>query len=78
MEGKGPMSTLFGGGQSAAAKKSARLQEIANDRQLAQLNQNEQDNDLTRKRPRGRRLFSDAADAGSTGPGGIPVSKTLS
>lgn len=72
------MSTFFGGGQSAAAKKSARLQEIANDRQLAQLNQNEQDNDLTRKRPRGRRLFSDATDSGSTGPGGIAVSKNLS
>lgn len=73
------MSTLFGGGvDKAAQRRSQRLQEIANDRQLAQLSQNEQENDLTRKRPRGRRLFSDAADAGSTGPGGIAVSKNLS
>jgi len=36
-------------------------QEVANDRQLAELNRSESSAALSRRNPRGRRLFSDAA-----------------
>ena len=59
------MSAIFGGGGSAAAdaRKARELQQIANDRQLAQANADSRRSSLSRARPRGRRLFADDADA---------------
>ena len=59
---------LFGGGEQEDARKAAErqreLQKIANDRQLAQLNADEQRNSVSRKAPRGRRLLVSNADTG--------------
>lgn len=57
------MNSLFG---NNAAKKAAedqkRQQQIANDRQLAELRANEERSGASRRNPRGRRLFvADAA-----------------
>lgn len=61
-------SGLFGNNDKAkkAAEASRKAQEIANTRQLAELNRRDQDTTVVRRNPRGRRLFSDAAtgDAG--------------
>lgn len=54
---------LFGGGDSGAkaeAEKSRQLQQVANDRQLAELNRKDTAVAATRRAPRGRRLFEDA------------------
>lgn len=59
-------SNLFGGGARRAAQESAARQEVANTRQLNALNSAEQRDGTTRRRPRGRRLFSDA------GPSNLP------
>lgn len=59
---------LLGGGSSAkrAAEESRRAQTIANDRQMAALNEQDQRNASTRRNPRGRRLFvGDAAQKGN-------------
>lgn len=56
------MEKLMGGGKAAAeARKSARLQEVASNRQLAALQEQDKRDLTTRRNPRGRRLFSDAA-----------------
>lgn len=58
---------LFGGGQEEAreqAEQSRKGQQVANDRQLAELNRSEKRAALSRRNPRGRRLFSDAARPG--------------
>ncbi len=56
---------LFGGGNSEAKKAaevSRQQQEVANQRQLAEIARNDQRTGATRRNPRGRRLFvSDAA-----------------
>lgn len=61
---------LFGGGGSDAATKEAaksrQLQAVANDRQLAAANSNEQAVAATRRAPRGRRLFEDGGSSGSS------------
>lgn len=58
------MGNIFGGG-SGEAKRQAQIQresqQVANDRQLAQLNKADERTVLSRSRPRGRRLFADAA-----------------
>ena len=58
---------LFGGGANTAAKKEAeksrQLQQVANDRQLSELNRNDKAVGATRRAPRGRRLFEDGPDA---------------
>lgn len=63
-------SNLFGGGSDNSAKKEAeksrQLQQVANDRQLAEVNRNSQAIGSTRRAPRGRRLFEDGPDNGST------------
>ena len=60
---------LFGGGNKQAkaeAEKSRQLQQVANDRQLAEANRNNQAVAATRRAPRGRRLFEDGgAEPGS-------------
>ncbi|YBV97536.1 hypothetical protein M1D80_11845 [Phyllobacteriaceae bacterium JZ32] len=55
------MSSIIGGDNSAkrAAEKSRQLQQIANDRQLAALQADDARETVTRKAPRGRKLFSD-------------------
>ncbi len=61
------MGALLGGGNKdakRAAELSRQQQQIANDRQLAALNAQEQENQPTRRNPRGRRLF--ASDEKST------------
>jgi hypothetical protein len=54
---------LFGGGDDGAAKKEAaksrQLQQVANDRQLAELNRKDTAVAASRRAPRGRRLFED-------------------
>lgn len=51
---------LFGGGgASAEARKSQRLQDVANQRQLAQLQAEDRRTIAPRRNPRGRRLFAD-------------------
>lgn len=59
------MTALFGGGGNKEAQRQAersrRQQQVANDRQLAELNRSESRAALTRRNPRGRRLFSDAS-----------------
>jgi hypothetical protein len=60
---------LFGGGSKDAkreAEKSRDLQRVANDRQLAEANRNNQAVAATRRAPRGRRLFEDGGDAGGS------------
>lgn len=66
------MGQFFGGG--SARRKAAReaqiareSQKVANDRQLSALNKSEEGTVLSRKAPRGRRLFSDAARDGLPG-----------
>ncbi|MBB3385993.1 hypothetical protein FHX13_004701 [Rhizobium sp. BK612] len=60
---------LFGGGSNKAASKAAaqsqQLQQVANDRQLASLQQQDGAVASTRKQPRGRRLFEDGPDSAS-------------
>lgn len=57
------MTAIFGGGRNkeaeAAAALSQRQQQIANDRQLAALNKQDQEATPARRNPRGRRLFTD-------------------
>lgn len=53
------MTFLFGG--NGAAKQQQQAQQVANDRQLAALNSSDNQALLTRKNPRGRRLFADAS-----------------
>lgn len=48
----------------ADAEKSRQLQQIANDRQLAQLNETERRAGASRRAPRGRRLFLTGEDNG--------------
>ena len=57
---------LFGDDDEAkkAAEKQKRLQQIANDRQLAQVNADEQRNSVSRRAPRGRRLLVSDQSAG--------------
>ncbi|UYZ06175.1 hypothetical protein CFBP5507_07850 [Agrobacterium salinitolerans] len=57
---------LFGGSDKSAkqeAEKSRQLQQVANDRQLAEANRNNQAVAATRRAPRGRRLFEDGGQA---------------
>lgn len=51
--------SLFGGGDDAKkeAEKSRQLQAIANDRQLAELNESDTRSGGSRRAPRGRRLL---------------------
>ena len=60
------MSEIFGGGGEAKrqAEQARKEQQVANDRQLAELNRSENRAALARRNPRGRRLFSDAAVSG--------------
>lgn len=63
------MGEILGGGNKEAkraAEKSAALQSIANDRQLASLQADDAREAVTRKVPRGRKLFSDDTSAKST------------
>lgn len=58
------MGALFGGNDEArkAAERARREQQVANDRQLAAMQQQEGETGATRRNPRGRRLFvSDAS-----------------
>lgn len=60
------MAGLFGGGGNSEARKAAedsrRAQQVANDRQMAELRAQDQRTGANRRNPRGRRLFvSDAA-----------------
>lgn len=57
------MSALFGGSNAAArqAEESRKMQQIANERQLAELRAQEQRDTTTRRNPRGRRLFVENA-----------------
>ncbi|WFS02207.1 hypothetical protein [Rhizobium tumorigenes] len=59
---------LFGGGNKDAAKQqeqSQQLQQVANDRQLSSLQQQDTAVAATRKAPRGKRLFEDGPDSAS-------------
>lgn len=59
------MAGLFGGGNSEArkaAEDSKRAQQVANDRQLAEIKAQDDRTAASRRNPRGRRLFvSDAS-----------------
>lgn len=61
------MAKLLGGGGDAQklAEKARREQQVANDRQLSSLQQQEGQTGATRRNPRGRRLF--VADASQKG-----------
>jgi hypothetical protein len=62
------VSGLFGGGDKSAqreADKSRQLQQVANDRQLSEVNRNDAAIAATRKTPRGRRLFEDGPSSAS-------------
>ncbi len=68
------ISGLFGGGQKPdnsaaveASERSRKEQQVANDRQLASANREQQKTSTRRRAPRGRRLFED-------GPGGLATS----
>ena len=60
---------LFGGGENKAAKRQAeqsrQLQQVANDRQLAEANRNDAAIGASRRAPRGRRLFEDSQNSAS-------------
>lgn len=62
-------SGIFGGGSdkgaTKAAEESRQLQAVANDRQLAELNQQDNAVAATRRAPRGRRLFEDGPASAS-------------
>lgn len=59
------MTAIFGGGEAKRqAERARKEQQVANDRQLAELNRSENRAALSRRNPRGRRLFSDAAASG--------------
>ena len=54
------MANLFGGGNSEAKKAAAesrQAQQIANDRQMAELRAQDDRTAASRRNPRGRRLF---------------------
>lgn len=59
---------VFGGGDDAAkkaAQEQRQLQAVANDRQLAQLNEDGKASGASRRAPRGRRLLlSDSSEGG--------------
>ena len=53
---------LFGGGNGEAqraAEMQRQQQQVANDRQLASLNSQDQESTASRRNPRGRRLFTE-------------------
>ena len=55
------MSSMFGGKEAKRQQQLAReTQNVANNRQLAELNRGTQRALLTRRAPRGRRLFADS------------------
>lgn len=58
---------LFGGDSSAKkeAAKQRQLQQVANDRQLSELNRESSSSAISRRAPRGRRLFEDDAAGGT-------------
>lgn len=67
----GIIKNLFGGGSKdngakEEAEKSRQLQQVANDRQLAEANRNTRAIGATRRAPRGRRLFEDGPDTASS------------
>jgi len=56
------MTSLFGGGKAQReaqrqAEESRKMQQVANDRQLAELRSQEVRGTASRRNPRGRRLF---------------------
>lgn len=56
------VSGIFGGGDNGAAraaKQSRELSQVAADRQAAELRRDSQNAAISRRRPRGRRLFAD-------------------
>lgn len=56
------MKSLFGNDSAKKAEEQRRAQQVANDRQLAELRANEERTGASRRNPRGRRLFvADAA-----------------
>ena len=56
------MSAMFGGA-AKEARKAQEQQRVANDRQLAALNEQDKRAGISRRNPRGRRLFmSNAAE----------------
>lgn len=62
----GVVKNLFGGSDNGAkreAERSRQLQQVANDRQLSELNRNDKSVAATRRAPRGRRLFEDGSDS---------------
>ena len=65
---------LFGGGADKEAKqeaqKSRELQAVSNDRQLAEGNRADNKAAISRRPPRGRRLFEDGPDGMSAVLGG--------
>lgn len=55
------MASIFGGGDAKRQAQQAReQQQVANNRQLAELNRGSERALLSRRNPRGRRLFADA------------------
>lgn len=59
---------IFGGGDNGAkkeAERSRQLQNVANDRQLAEANRNDAAIQASRRAPRGRRLFEDGSSGGN-------------
>lgn len=65
------VTNLFGGNSAAKkeAKRSREIQAVANDRQLAAQNREDSALGVSRRAPRGRRLFED-------GPSGADVALT--
>lgn len=59
-------ANLFGNNDAAKQAKEARqLQAVTNDNQIAAVNRENAAVGLTRKAPRGRRLFEEGPDAGA-------------
>jgi hypothetical protein len=64
----GLLAGLFGGNSAKAdAEKAAQLTAVTNDRQIADLNRQNELIGATRRAPRGQRLFEDGPDAGTGG-----------
>lgn len=60
------MSNMFGGGARKEARRQQEIareqQQVANNRQLAELNSSSNRAVLSRRNPRGRRLFADSGN----------------
>lgn len=64
------MGSILSGGRDKAAERAAQksreLQQIANDRQLAALQTSDENTNVSRRNPRGRKLFAEDTSTAKT------------